>query len=287
MMPVIVAVFLGVALSAEPSQKDFQPGQEGWVTLFDGSSLERWSPAKDSDWALKDGVLTGTKGEIWNYWQWTDFEMVAVLRGSGAILCRVSSAPPAQAGYRLDVETGGFLAPNGKVVAKGSPSAADGWREVRLIASKGWFRITFHGKKAAEGRDTTCPSMGRIGLAAAGKTLQLRLLRIRPLNREKPADAPSPNSGCYVCHANFEDEAISTVHGANKIGCSDCHGPSLDHRADEANVTAPDVMFVRGEVDAACLQCHERHERKEPKEKKSVPKNPVCTDCHGAHRSSN
>jgi hypothetical protein len=287
MVPVIVVAFLGVALSAEPAQKDFRPGQEGWLTLFDGSALERWSSAKGSDWAIKDGVLTGTRGEIWSYWQWTDFELVAVCRGSGAILCRASSAPPAQAGYRLDVETGRFLGPQGKMVAEGSISASNAWREVRLVASKGRFGIGFNSKKVAEGQDATCLSMGKIGLAASGKMLQLKLLRIRPLNREVHAAVPSPNSACYVCHANFENEVISTTHAAKDIGCSKCHGPSLDHRSDEANVTAPDVMFVRGEIDATCLECHERHERKEPKEKKSIPKNPVCTDCHGNHRSSN
>src|SRR5258706_12691268 len=34
----------------------------GWVTLFDGSSLDNWSPIGDANWKLADGVAVADKG---------------------------------------------------------------------------------------------------------------------------------------------------------------------------------------------------------------------------------
>jgi len=239
---------------------------------------------------LKDGVLAGSRGEILNYWQWVDFELVALCRGPGAIRCRVSSITvPAQRGFWLDIADGTLRAANGRMVAKGRGSRSEDWREVRLVASEGRFTVSFDGKKVSEGADKTCPAMGMIRLAANGKTFQLKRLRIRPLNREEHINVPSPNTACYVCHANFDGEKISKKHLEKDIGCAVCHGPSLAHRSDEDNVTAPDIMYTRGEVGPACLQCHKDHGPKKKKKdgKRPPPANPVCTDCHGRHRARN
>ena len=115
----------------------------------------------------------------------------------------------------------------------------------------------------------------------------------------KPAEAVDPkkphadNSACFVCHGNFQDELMVTVHAKENVGCAKCHGTSLAHRNDEDNVTAPDKMFTSARIDNACRQCHEDHiasarkviamfqERFPPN---TDPKRVVCTDCHGEHR---
>ena len=275
---------------AKDKAKAFQPGKDGWLTLFDGSDLAKWERSKGSDWALKDGVLAGTKGEMTSYWHWTDFEAAAVVRGRGALRFRVSLAPmPDQEGYHLDLSDGTIRAAEGRAVAKGSGSASDGWREVRLTVSKGRFTVAFDGKKVAEGADNAYPAMGYLAFVPTRGRLEAKLLRVRPLNREKHVNVPSPNSACYVCHANFEGEPISKTHKDNDVACAACHGPSLAHRSDEDNVTTPDVMYARGEVEPACLKCHKRHkdEKKRKDGKGAPPKNAICTDCHGTHKGVN
>jgi hypothetical protein len=276
----------GVSEGEEP----FKPGRDGWLTLFDGSDLAKWKPSKGSDWALKEGVLAGSKGEIASHWFWADFEAVATVRGRGSLRFRVSLAPmPDQPGYVLDLGDGAVRAADGRVVAKGGGSAAAGWREVALLVSKGKFTVRFAGRVVAEGSDASFPEKGYLALAADGKPLELKLLRIRPRNVTMPADAPAPNDSCYVCHANFEKEPLNTAHLKKDIGCATCHGPSLPHRSDEDNVTVPDVMFTRGEVEPSCLRCHTAH--KEEKKRKDgdgpPPPNPTCTDCHGQHKGRN
>lgn len=105
---------------------------------------------------------------------------------------------------------------------------------------------------------------------------------------------PTPdNAPCFVCHANFEDEPLSTRHFKAKIGCTDCHGESLAHRSDENNTTPPEKMYAPEEIEPACKQCHKTHnasarEVVEVYLKRcpdvSDPKKLTCTNCHGRHR---
>ena len=289
----------------------FVPGKGGWLTVFDGSGTERWQPSKGSDWKLQGGAAVGTKGEMLDYWYWADFELVATVRGAGALRCRLSHILMSeQAGYWLDLADGTLRqdGPTGKVVAQGTGAAADGWREVRLVASEGAFTVAFDGKQVARGKDATWPRMGKLALVATGKPLALRLLRVRPLGRERHLNVPAPDTACFVCHDNFRKEKLSRKHRARddddeddehlkpaklrpkRNGCAGCHGPSLAHRSDEDNVTAPDLMYTRGEVGAACLRCHLPHKpepHRDDKQPGPLPPNPACTDCHGSHRASN
>ncbi len=105
--------------------------------------------------------------------------------------------------------------------------------------------------------------------------------------------AAPDNSPCYVCHANFEDESLSTRHFKAKIGCVDCHGESFAHRSDENNTTPPDKMYAPEDIEPACKNCHKTHNAS-PREVVEVylkrcreisdPKELTCTNCHGRHR---
>lgn len=105
--------------------------------------------------------------------------------------------------------------------------------------------------------------------------------------------AQALNGACFVCHANLKHEPLVMVHARAKVSCMECHGPSLDHRDDEDNVTPPDVMFLRATIDTACRECHQSHDVpaaevvarwRERGQAKSASAAAVCTDCHGRHR---
>ena len=109
-----------------------------------------------------------------------------------------------------------------------------------------------------------------------------------PATSKKTAD----NSSCLVCHANFRKEGLAATHASNAVGCSSCHGPSIAHRNDEANIIPPDHMFAVESIDSSCARCHEGHDVEpravvkrflERSPKPTDTKSLVCTSCHGEH----
>ncbi len=117
-----------------------------------------------------------------------------------------------------------------------------------------------------------------------------------PAKDQAPLDPKKPradNSACFVCHGNFQDEVMVTVHAKENIGCVKCHGFSLAHRNDEDNITAPDKMYASARIDNACRKCHEEHDASARKviamfqarfPGNTDPQKIVCTGCHGEHR---
>jgi len=106
------------------------------------------------------------------------------------------------------------------------------------------------------------------------------------------------NKACYVCHPGMKNEKITAVHLAAGHGCTECHGPSIDHFQDEMQMTTPDVLYGRTQVDAMCGKCHEdSHEDVEKQliafmqkwgnrsreNGRTVSETSICTDCHGTH----
>jgi len=106
-----------------------------------------------------------------------------------------------------------------------------------------------------------------------------------------PAGKVADNSRCLVCHGNFEDEELSVTHAKHDVGCEKCHGPSDAHCDDENNITPPEIMYPKDEIDPACRVCHDETKVVDgalfclhvltPAEKGKR-----CTDCHGKHAMS-
>ncbi len=106
---------------------------------------------------------------------------------------------------------------------------------------------------------------------------------------KKPVDYSKPpladNSRCFVCHLNYDEEVFVRWHAWGGVGCEKCHGPSDDHCGDEGHETAPDIMYSKESMPAACWECHP--EVKPPRGyKPATPEDAkkACTDCHGNHR---
>jgi hypothetical protein len=136
--------------------------------------------------------------------------------------------------------------------------------------------------------------------AAPSKPPPLELDEGEPLRLDSPAKPASPatskkiadNSSCLVCHANFRKEGLAATHAASAVSCASCHGPSIAHRNDEANIIPPDLMFPVESIDSSCARCHEGHDVEpravvqrflERSPRQTDPKSLVCTSCHGEH----
>ena len=105
---------------------------------------------------------------------------------------------------------------------------------------------------------------------------------------DRPDGPVADNSRCYVCHINYEDEALAFIHARANIGCEQCHGVSDAHCSDEDNITPPDIMYPLEKINQSCMGCH-------PMEKINIAvhkgvlsdiraNKAHCTACHGDHR---
>ncbi|HUV14352.1 MAG TPA: cytochrome c3 family protein, partial [Acidobacteriota bacterium] len=241
---------------------------------------------------IVDSVLTGQNGGLLNRWCWVDFELRLLFRGNGLLRFQVGSDQMGhigfgQPGYYLDLATGSLHSAEGMVLGKATGSwPSEGWHSLTLTASQGILGFSADNGSGAEISNADSPLKGRIGIDATGEGLHVRHVRIRPLNQKSLRNIPADNYYCYVCHANFEyEDPLVEVHMEADVGCAECHGPSLAHRSDEDNVTPPDIIYRRPQVDSTCVKCHDRHEEKEAPGDRTLPVDRICTDCHGDHRA--
>ena len=114
--------------------------------------------------------------------------------------------------------------------------------------------------------------------------------RKTPIVKKKKYEA-ADNSFCYVCHIDFKTEKFVVDHKAAAVGCTACHGETLEHADDEDHLTPPDIMFLKKEVNASCMTdgCHAEARMREeighrPFYAGVDSERKYCTDCHGKHR---
>jgi len=144
----------------------------------------------------------------------------------------------------------------------------------------------------------SCSVRQKNQVASSGKeeTGQVAATAARYDYYAKPAPATMANPFCRACHLDFDEENLVVTHETAGIGCERCHGESLPHRSDEANVTPPDLMYPTDRINPTCMMCHPRHKIEDveahepvldtaasifetiPGEQKAEV---YCTDCHG------
>ncbi|MHC4520630.1 MAG: multiheme c-type cytochrome [Planctomycetota bacterium] len=117
----------------------------------------------------------------------------------------------------------------------------------------------------------------------------------------KPTEAFVANPFCKACHLDFDEDELALNHEIAGIGCERCHGESLRHRSDEANVTPPQLMYPKERINPTCMMCHPRHEIQHLEEHRPILEaglsvfemeevdgddadaKKYCIDCHGPH----
>lgn len=121
---------------------------------------------------------------------------------------------------------------------------------------------------------------------------------------EQPKSVASfvANPFCRACHLDFDEEELARNHELAGIGCERCHGESFRHRSDEANVTAPELMYPKARVNPTCMMCHPRHAIEHVNDHRPVLEvafsifettpsdeqgGKYCTDCHGSKHRMN
>ena len=76
---------------------------------------------------------------------------------------------------------------------------------------------------------------------------------------QRPVASFVANPFCKACHLDFDEDELAIDHELAGIGCERCHGESLRHRSDEANITPPQLMYRKERINPTCMMCHPRH----------------------------
>jgi hypothetical protein len=148
------------------SSRAFAQGA-GWTTLFDGKSLEHFSPIGDANWRLEDGLLVADKASKISYQvskqDYTDFELRAEFwvsdDANSGVFIRCSN--PAEVNGKNAYEVNIFdTRPDpkyatGAIVDVASSSqvvkAGGKWSTFEITAKGSTFDVTFNGIKTVSG----------------------------------------------------------------------------------------------------------------------------------------
>jgi hypothetical protein len=168
--------------------------QDGWVTLFDGTSLEHWNKIGDANWALNEGAVEANMGRgfLVTKKAYEDFELRVEFwadadANSGVMIrCADAAKPGLATCYEVNIYdkrpdpqfgTGGIV----NVAKVAGPFKADSQWHVFDISAKGAdMSVHLNGTQSAAGADSKLPS-GPIALQYGGGVVKFRKVQIRPL----------------------------------------------------------------------------------------------------------
>ena len=194
--PAIAAAALVAALAAFTASHPTS-AQSGWTALFDGKSIDQFSPTGDANWRIEDGVLVADKASkisnLVSKQDFGDFQIRAEFwvsddANSGIyIRCIDANSVDSKTAYEVNIfdtrpdptyGTGAIVN-----VAKVSPmpKAANQWNTYDITAKGPEFTVILNGIKTVDGAKDSQHAKGRIALQYGAGIVRFRKVEIRTL----------------------------------------------------------------------------------------------------------
>ena len=186
-----------VAALAFASQPAAAQSKDGWITLFDGKSMDHFSPIGDANWRIEDGVLVADKASKISYLvskqEYADFQIRAEFwvsdnANSGIFIrCTNPNEVGSKNAYEVNIfdtrpdpsyGTGAIV----DVAKVTSPIKAGGkWNTYEITAKGSTFDVTLNGVKTVVGGSDAKFPKGRIALQYGQGVVKFRKVEIRPM----------------------------------------------------------------------------------------------------------
>lgn len=178
----------------------------GWISLFDGTTLFGWESSSSANWRVQDGVIVADEGErglLQTTFQFADFELKCDFRvakgGNSGVFLRSKFSPqhPATDCYELNICDTHETYPTGSLVGRAkAPSLppTDGqWHSWHVTCEKGHLRIRLDGDEFLDFRDGEARGRrsGHIGLQFNSGRAEFRRILLRPLGMRDLFDGSS------------------------------------------------------------------------------------------------
>lgn len=180
--------------AAEPNTLTSEELAEGWILLFDGSSLYGWEPTSEANWSVSDGAISVSQGEpgllvttseFADYLLRLEFRHPAQTNSGVFLRTPPRPADPAADCYELNIATP-EVSPfhTGSLVRRAKAADyvhSDDWQAFEVEAVRGRIRVSLNGRQVLAYTDPAPLGRGRIGLQLNSGPVQFRSIKLRPL----------------------------------------------------------------------------------------------------------
>ncbi|MEZ6129510.1 MAG: DUF1080 domain-containing protein [Planctomycetaceae bacterium] len=174
--------------------------RDGWISLFDGSTLFGWNVPDNANWHVEDGTIVADSGEISllrtpfvfdNFEFRCDFHLAA--GGNSGVFLRTAEVceNPAADTYELNIcdthkefKTGSLV---GRHVAADVPAVEAEWHTFHVTCDKATIRVAMDGKQIVDFTDDSehQRSSGYIGLQMNQGRIAFRNVFLKPLDGQE------------------------------------------------------------------------------------------------------
>lgn len=197
----LILLVLGFAALWSPADAATKAKPSGWITLFDGTNLDSWTPIGNANWKLADGVVQADAGSgfLVSKSSYADFQIrvefwIDSTANSGVFIrCGDPTTITAKNAYEVNIwDTRpdptygtGAIVNVAKVVPM--PKAGGKWNVYEITAKGGRFTVTLNGVRTVNGVEDLTHAAGWIALQYASGptngsgTVKFRKVQIRPL----------------------------------------------------------------------------------------------------------
>jgi len=186
---VIVVVVSG---SQSPVALQQRGAGGGWTVLFDGKTLDRWTPIGTANWRLADGAVEANMGTgfLVSKESYTDFELKAEFwtdpdANSGIFIrCSNPMEITAMNAYEVNIfdKRPDPAYRTGAIVNVAKPKvmidAGNKWNTMEITAKGPRMTVTLNGMQTVDAEDRTHPR-GPIALQYGAGTVKFRNVQIR------------------------------------------------------------------------------------------------------------
>jgi len=170
-------------------------GQDGWVTLFDGTNLDNWTQIGDANWKIVDGVVQADKGNgfLVSKNSYNNFQIKAEFwvdddANSGIFIrCTDPDKVTSKNAYEVNIfdkrpdPTYG----TGAIVDTAKPivvlKAGGKWNTYEITADGPKFTVTLNGTRTIDGAEDKTHANGRIALQYGAGVVKFRKVQVKPL----------------------------------------------------------------------------------------------------------
>ena len=273
MRTLFVVLILAGALGAQNSLTP-KESQEGWLLLFDGTTLFGWTAEGGTEWRVENGSILGDAGEsgwLRSNTAFANFVLKCDFRtgadgNSGIFLRSAMEGRPHETGYELQIWDKNDKFPTGSLVnhLKAKPAVAnDGrWHTYEVEADGDRFVVKLDGRKILDGRDSKS-RIGHIGLQYnKDKKIEFRNIKLRPLDLHEVFDGKTLAGWHEVKAPNPKEPPVWTVRdkllhvekGPGQLETNLLYDDFVLQLDVRANAPSPDRhpnsgVFFRGDVN--------------------------------------